>query len=163
MFYFTFPSRYWFTIGCSVIFSLTRWSSQIQKGFHVSFSTWDSTLECICFQLQDFHFLRHSIQPVSSNKLHPSFIVPQPFKIDFRLLPLLKESLLLSFPPVTKMFQFTGYVVYFLCGLRNSSRIFIIWVFLDQNLLSSLPRYFAGSHAFIAFEHQGIHHELLFT
>ena len=151
MFYFTFPSRYWFTIGCSVIFSLTRWSSQIQKGFHVSLSTWDSTLECICFRLQDFHLLWHSIQPVSSNRLHPSFIVPQPSKIEFRLLPfrspLLRESLLLFFPPVTKMFQFTGYALSSLCLSRSSSRSFLIRVFLDQNLLSSLPRHFAGSHA----------------
>ena len=27
---FTFPSRYWFTIGLSVVFSLTGWSPQIQ-------------------------------------------------------------------------------------------------------------------------------------
>ena len=31
---FTFPSRYWFTIGLSVVFSLTRWCWQIQTGFH---------------------------------------------------------------------------------------------------------------------------------
>ena len=33
---FTFPSRYWFTIGQQVVFRLTRWSSQIRTGFHVS-------------------------------------------------------------------------------------------------------------------------------
>ena len=32
----TFPSRYWFTIGLLVVFSLATWSSQIQTGFHVS-------------------------------------------------------------------------------------------------------------------------------
>jgi hypothetical protein len=36
---FTFPSRYWFTIGRQVVFSLKRWSSQIPTGFHVSRST----------------------------------------------------------------------------------------------------------------------------
>ena len=30
---FTFPSRYWFTIGLSVVFSLTRWCWQIQTEF----------------------------------------------------------------------------------------------------------------------------------
>src|SRR5690606_12660196 len=30
---FTFPSRYWFTIGLSGVFSLTRWCWQIQAGF----------------------------------------------------------------------------------------------------------------------------------
>ena len=52
------------------IFSLTRWSSRIQKGFHVSLPTWDTTLKCTCFRLQDFHLLWYSIQPVSSNKSH---------------------------------------------------------------------------------------------
>ncbi len=37
---FTFPSRYLSTIGRSVVFSLTRWSWQIQTGLHVSRLTW---------------------------------------------------------------------------------------------------------------------------
>ena len=32
---FTFPSRYWSTIGHGSIFSLTRWSGPIPTGFHV--------------------------------------------------------------------------------------------------------------------------------
>src|SRR6266571_6087876 len=32
---FTFPSRYWFTIGQRIVFSLGRWSSQIPTGFLV--------------------------------------------------------------------------------------------------------------------------------
>src|SRR6476660_3899873 len=36
---FTFPSRYWFTIGHQGVFSLTRWSSWILAGFHVSRDT----------------------------------------------------------------------------------------------------------------------------
>ena len=32
---FTFPSRYWFTIGHQRVFSLGRWSSQLPTGFHV--------------------------------------------------------------------------------------------------------------------------------
>src|SRR5437762_1851043 len=39
---FTFPSRYWFTIGHERVFSLTRWSSQIPAGFLVSCGTWES-------------------------------------------------------------------------------------------------------------------------
>ena len=39
---FTFPSRYYFTIGHSGIFSLTRWSSLIHTEFHVLHATWDS-------------------------------------------------------------------------------------------------------------------------
>ena len=33
---FTFPSRYWFTIGHQVVFSLGQWSAQIPTGFLVS-------------------------------------------------------------------------------------------------------------------------------
>jgi hypothetical protein len=36
---FTFPSRYLFTIGQSVVLSLGRWSSQIPPGFLVSEGT----------------------------------------------------------------------------------------------------------------------------
>ena len=36
---FTFPSRYWFTIGRWRVFSLTRWSSQVPTGFLVSRGT----------------------------------------------------------------------------------------------------------------------------
>ena len=36
---FTFPSRYLFTIGHRVVFSLRRWASQIPTGFHVPRST----------------------------------------------------------------------------------------------------------------------------
>ena len=38
---FTFPSRYWFTIGCQLVFSLRRWASLIRTGSHVSRTTWD--------------------------------------------------------------------------------------------------------------------------
>ena len=33
---FTFPSRYWFTIGHQVVFSLGRWSARLPTGFPVS-------------------------------------------------------------------------------------------------------------------------------
>ena len=36
---FTFPSRYWSTIGRQGVFSLGRWSSRIPTGFHVSRGT----------------------------------------------------------------------------------------------------------------------------
>jgi hypothetical protein len=52
---FTFPSRYWFTIGRQVVFSLRRWSSLIQTGFHVSRPTWGIVSESVGFQIRDFH------------------------------------------------------------------------------------------------------------
>src|SRR3978361_2238895 len=36
---FTFPSRYWFTIGRRGVFSLGSWSTQFPTGFHVPRST----------------------------------------------------------------------------------------------------------------------------
>jgi hypothetical protein len=39
---FTFPSRYWFTIGCQGVFSLIRWSGQIHAEFHLHRVTWDT-------------------------------------------------------------------------------------------------------------------------
>ena len=41
---FTFPSRYWFTIGLSGVFSLTGWYRQIQTGFLWSRPTQDTNL-----------------------------------------------------------------------------------------------------------------------
>ena len=41
---FTFPSRYFFTIGHQVVFSLMGWSPLLHTGFLVSCTTLDSTL-----------------------------------------------------------------------------------------------------------------------
>ena len=55
---FTFPSRYCFTIGHQVVFSLTRWSSLIHAKFLVFRATWVPIPKtCISFRLQGFHLL----------------------------------------------------------------------------------------------------------
>src|SRR5690606_39460635 len=41
---FTFPSQYWFTIGLSVVFSLTRWCWQFQTGRLRPRPTQDTTM-----------------------------------------------------------------------------------------------------------------------
>ncbi len=41
---FTFPSRYWYTIGLSGVFSLGGWSRRIHTGFHVPRATQDTTI-----------------------------------------------------------------------------------------------------------------------
>ena len=46
---FTFPSRYWFTIGRLLVFSLTRWSAQIHTGFHVSRATQEHPKSSLVF------------------------------------------------------------------------------------------------------------------
>jgi hypothetical protein len=59
---FTVPSRYWFTIGHLGVCSLTRWSSQIHTGFHVSHATRDKRRFQTRFRLLDFHHLGCRIQ-----------------------------------------------------------------------------------------------------
>ncbi len=110
---FTFPLRYQFTIGLSVVFSLTGWCRQIQTEFHLLRPTQDTRLYInlpstglsppsvalsIAFLFNIYTFCR-SYNPIL-------------YLIWFRLFrfrsPLLTESLLFSLPPVTQMFQFTG-------------------------------------------------------
>ncbi|XLT62488.1 hypothetical protein HN873_019012 [Arachis hypogaea] len=88
---FTLPSRYYFTIGHPGVFSLARWSLLIHTGFHVPHAT----------RVRATPPLR-----LAARRLYSSPTTP--FS-RFRLLPfrspLLWESLLLSFPLATKMFQ----------------------------------------------------------
>lgn len=42
---FTFPSRYWCTIGRQGVFSLRRWSSRIPTEFRVDRGTWERRTE----------------------------------------------------------------------------------------------------------------------
>ena len=54
---FTFPSRYWFTIGRQRVFSLARWSSQIPAGFLVSRGTQEPASSRLRFRLRGYHTL----------------------------------------------------------------------------------------------------------
>ena len=109
-FSFTFPSRYCFTIGHSGVFSLTRWSSLIHTGFHVSRTTRDKNMSKQSFGLRDFHLLWCRIQLLHLTCLTNVFLPTTPVS-RFRLFPvrspLLRKSRLLSSPSATKMFQFT--------------------------------------------------------
>ena len=111
---FTFPSRYCFSIGHTGIFSLTSWSRQIHTGFHVPHATRDAV------KLVPFSTTGLSPSPVrfsaASSKFASLLLLshdPKFRRTWFRLFPfrspLLGESLLLSFPLATKMFQFTRF------------------------------------------------------
>src|SRR5262249_26715562 len=52
---FTFPSRYWFTIGHQGVFRLRRWSSQIHTGFLGPRATWDTARKSPEFRLRGCH------------------------------------------------------------------------------------------------------------
>ena len=110
---FAFPSRYWFTIGHHLVFSLGEWSPRIRTGFHVSRPTWDADRPDLKgFRLRGFHPLWPDV-PVGSaiparamsRSLNPG---RQAFR--FGLLrvrsPLLAQSRLLSPPRGTEMFHF---------------------------------------------------------
>ena len=111
---FTFPSRYFSTIGHQVVFRLGGWSPRIPSGFLVSAGTLDTE--------RSFR--------ISLTGLSPSLAgLPIPFCYAFRCLfrceplmyyyirfglfrfrsPLLSESRLISLPPGTWMFRFPGF------------------------------------------------------
>ena len=127
---FTFPSRYWCTIGRQVVFSLGGWSPQIPTGFHVSRGTREhGPRSPLLFAYGAVTLSGPASQPV---RLERGFVtpwgvqgLPQPCPTTptrqrpraspprrFRLLPvhspLLGESRLISFPPGTEMFHFPG-------------------------------------------------------
>ena len=113
---FTFPSRYWFTIGLSDIFSLTGWSRLIHTGFHVSRATQDTPNFYRTYKYAAFMLYGRSFQTVL---LHSVIVCRCPttptlpgqgwFGLFPVRSPLLRESLLFSFPTGTKMFQFPAY------------------------------------------------------
>ena len=105
-----------FTIAYPGVFSLTRWSSQIHTRFHVPHATrvrvffkirtnyWTITIYGAGFN-RLLHFTNLKISTPPQPHLSRWFRL-----IPFRS-PLLRESLLLSSPLVTKMFQFTRFAL----------------------------------------------------
>ena len=81
---FTFPSRYWYTIGLTGVFSLAGWARRIRAGLLVSRVTQDTT---------------RPYYPAAA-------LLQQRFGLFPGRSPLLGESLLFSSPGGTKMFQF---------------------------------------------------------
>ena len=115
---FTFPSRYWFTIGLRGIFSLGGWSPQLRPGFHVSRATQDTASVEVGFKIRGYNPLwpdfpdRSPIRPPSYS-CGPT--TPAGRTGRFRLFPfrspLLRESLLISSPAGTEMFQFPAFAL----------------------------------------------------
>ena len=96
---FTFPSRYWCTIGRQGVFRLGGWSPHLRTGFHGPRPTHGPTG---ALRLRGCHPLRRSVPAASAS--------PRPATglLRFRS-PLLTESRLMSSPPGTEMFQFPGF------------------------------------------------------
>jgi hypothetical protein len=96
---FTFPSRYWFTIGRRGVLRLGGWSPHVQTGFHVSRPTRGQKR---FLPVPACHRLWGIIPDPSGSYALATGLVR------FRS-PLLTESRLMSFPPATEMFQFAGF------------------------------------------------------
>ena len=93
---FTFPSRYWFTIGRQGVLSLGGWSPHVQTGFLVS----RPTQGLLCFlPIRGYHPLWPDFPDGSGYYTTITGLVRVRS-------PLLTESHLISFPRGTEMFQF---------------------------------------------------------
>ena len=107
---FTFPSRYLFTIGCQLVFSLIPWSGRIHAEFHVHRITWDTPRRLPTSLTR----LSRSVAPLSRGLSSSSIYhieVPQPREDKsprFRLFrfrsPLLTESLRFLFLGLLRCF-----------------------------------------------------------
>ena len=75
---FTFPSRYWFTIGHRRVFSLRRWASRIQTEFHVFRSTWELTRCLQDFVYGPFTLFGETFQNLTLSIRAYHIVVPQP-------------------------------------------------------------------------------------
>jgi hypothetical protein len=95
---FTFPSRYWFTIGRQGVLRLGGWSPHVQTGFHVPRPTRGPNR---FLPIRGYHPLRPDFPDGSGYYTRGTGLVPVRSS-------LLRESLLMSFPPGTEIFQFPG-------------------------------------------------------
>ena len=109
---FAFPSRYLFTIGHQVVFSLGGWSPRIRTAFHVHRPNWDPGGPEGGFRIRGFHPLWPDFPVRSPSRLdavsrsrNPGEQAPRFGLLRFRS-PLLTQCRLISFPSGTEMFHF---------------------------------------------------------
>ena len=132
---FTFPSRYLYTIGRQVVFSLGRWSSQIPTGFPVTRSTQGPrerhesfTYRALTFSGRPFQavrlpsclltlrsFCRSSCAALQPHTCNAGRLTHAWFRLFRVRSPLLAESLLMSLPEGTEMFHFPSFATQGLC------------------------------------------------
>jgi hypothetical protein len=110
---FTFPSRYWFTIGRQVVLSLGGWSPQIPTRFLVPRGTRELPRAISNFAYGAITLFGRPFQTVPLSDLvsrrsptTPAGIASHRFGLFPFRSPLLGESRLISIPSGTEMFQF---------------------------------------------------------
>ena len=172
---FTFPSRYWFTIGHQGVFRLRRWSSRIHTEFHGLRATWDPTRESSGFRVRGYHPLCRRFPTSSATQTICNSLPDQQLRLSGpatpatqRLLalargwfglfpfrsPLLRESRLLSLPAGTEMFHFPALPPPALCvqaGVTGNYALsgFPIRKSPDQCLVADFPGLIAGSNVLL--------------
>jgi hypothetical protein len=132
---FTFPSRYWCTIGHRGVLRLGGWSPHVQTGFLVSRLTRGRTDG---LPVRGCHPLWPAFPDGSGSDPCATGLVP------FRS-PLLGESLLMSFPPATEMFQFAGFASTLAGRYRSRGGLPHSEIFGSQGAPPS-PKLIAGCH-----------------
>ena len=146
---FTFPSRYLCTIGRQGVFRLGGWSPHVQTGFHVPRPTRGPPR---ALRLRGCHPLRRTFPGPSASLSATTGLLRVRS-------PLLAESLLMSFPPGTEMFQFPGFASQpyeFRLGYPKGVG-FPIRTSADQRSLASPRGFSQRATSFIASWRQGIH------
>ena len=153
---FTFPSRYWFTIGHRGIFSLGGWSRPLPTGFFVPCGTRGIHSGRVRFRVQVFHLLWPCLPALSAISPSPFIMAPTTPNTLRHLVWAVPGSLaattgitcLFSLPAGTKMFQFPAFAWSRLCihlaipTLRLVG--FPIRIPPDQSLFGSSPRLVAA-------------------
>ena len=141
---FAFPSRYWFTIGRSGVFSLGGWSPHVQTGFLVPRPT--------CSQLSTTHLLSHTGLSPAMARLSRLFCCQMCY-----LCQALAISLATTFAISVDFFsssyldvsvhsvRFVELCIHSTIPLRVG---FPIQISRDQCLFASSPKLFAGYHVF---------------
>ncbi len=164
---FTFPSRYLFTIGRQLVFSLTRWSARIHTRLHLYRVTQELPRRVSVFgygPLTLHGAIFHSLH-LTSTLPHRGPTTPPASRwfglFRFRS-PLLTESFSLSIPLVTEMFHFTRYcarrVMYSHGGDRAFTRPgYPIRKSTGQSVFAAIRGLSQLVTSFIACWHQGIH------
>ena len=164
---FTFPSRYLFTIGRQLVFSLTPWSAWIHTKFHVHRVTQEFPRRAPVFgygPLTLYGAIFHSLH-LTSTLSHRGPTTPPASRwfglFRFRS-PLLTESFSLSVPLVTEMFHFTRY-----CSSRAMYSLGRNGAFTPlgypirkptgQSVCAAIRGLSQLVASFIAYWHQGIH------
>ena len=165
---FTFPSRYCSTIGQQGVFSLGGWSPLIHAGFLVPRATRDHCPEPFTpFAYGAFTLSGRPSQtfrldatvprricgyaqlcPSTPHQQHPQAITLVRFRLFPFRSPLLRESLLISLPPVTEMFHFTGFASLPRC-LASLPDGFSHSGIRGSTVACTFPRLFAACHALL--------------